>query len=186
MNPQKLTKTLSFLNSFSDITRKLVIATFVFLLYGYLCRLVGLYFFWESKTIGWILFWVAIVFVLLDRIKLRKVQNKKTILEKVGIGISVFVVIVKAFLFFVMQQTSAYSSAINFIKSNREIQEKVGAVNGVFLVPFGGFSVTTGSQGEAGQADMHFIVKGSKKYVDLNLLLEKDFSTDWQIEVADR
>jgi hypothetical protein len=44
-------------------------------------------------------------------------------------------------------------------------------------------SMTTNSQGSAGQADLHFIVKGSKKYTDLNLLMNKDFDTDWQIEI---
>jgi hypothetical protein len=40
------------------------------------------------------------------------------------------------------------------------------------------------TEGSAGQADLHFIGKGSKKYADLNLLMNKDFDTDWQIEVG--
>lgn len=185
-HPLKLTNNLKLLNSFSGITRKLIIATVAFLLYGYLCRLLGLYFFWESKTIGWVLFWVAIIFILRDRIKDKKLQNKKTLLEKIGIGFSIFVIIIKGVLFFAIQQTTSFDSAINFIKSNPEIQSKVGTVNSVFLVPFGGMSMTTNSQGTAGQADLHFIVKGSNKYIDLNLLMNKDFNTNWQIEVVGR
>ncbi len=160
-----------------------MIATIAFLSYGYLCRLFGLYFFWESKTIGWILFWIAVIFILRDRIKLKKLQNKKTLFEKIGIGFSIFVIIIKCVLFFATQQTSAYDSAVSFIKTNPSIQNNVGTVNSVFLVPFGGMSMTTNSQGLAGQADLHFIVKGSKKYIDLNLLMNKEFETDWQIEI---
>ena len=67
--------------------------------------------------------------------------------------------------------------------STAEIQEKVGTVNSVFLVPIGGMSMATGKQGTAGNADLHFTVKGSKKFLDLNLLMSKDFETDWEIEI---
>jgi hypothetical protein len=171
-------------NSLSDITKKVIIMTVAFLLCGYLCRLIGLYFFWESKTIGWTLFWIAIIFILRDRIKEKKLQNKKTLIEKIGIGFSVFVILIKGVLFFATQQTAAFESATNFIKTNPEIKAKVGTVKSIFLVPFGGMSMTTSSQGSAGQADLNFIVKGSEKYIDLNLLLNKDFETGWQIEIS--
>jgi hypothetical protein len=174
---------LKYFNSLSDITKKVILATIAFLLYGYLCRLVGLYFFWESKTIGWTLFWIAVIFILRDRIKQKKLQSKKTLFEKIGIGFSVFVIIIKGVLFFATQQTTAFESATNFIKTNPEIKAKVGTVTNIFLVPLGGMSMTTSSQGSAGQADLNFIVKGSKKYIDLNLLLNKDFGTNWQIEI---
>ncbi|MGG9964670.1 hypothetical protein [Ferruginibacter sp. SUN106] len=173
-------------NSLSGITRKLILATLAFLFYGYLCRLAGLYFFWESKTIGWVLFWFAIIFILRDRIREKRLQKKKVLIEKIGIGLSVFIIITKSILFFAIQQTTAFDKAVNFIKTNPAIKSKTGTVNGVFLVPFGGISMMTNAEGTAGQADLHFIVKGSEKYIDLNLLLNKDFSTDWQIEVAGR
>ena len=115
--------------------------------------------------------------------KERKLQNKKILIEKLGIGFSIFVIIIKGVLFFATQQTAAFESATNFIKTNREIKNKVGIVKNIFLVPFGGISMTTNSQGSAGRADLNFIVKGSERYLDLNLLLNKEFETDWQIEI---
>lgn len=155
-------------------------------MYGYLCRLLGLYFFWESKTVGWVLFWITIVFILRDRIKDKKVQNKKVLLEKIGMGFSIFVIIIKGVLFFATQQTTAYDSAVNFIRTNPEIQHSVGSVNSVYLVPYGGMAITTSAEGTAGQADLHFVIKGAEAYMDLNLLMNKDFDTDWQIEIAGR
>lgn len=156
----------------------------VFLLYGYLCRFVGLYFFWESKTIGWVLFWLVVIFVLRDRIKDKKLQNKKTLLEKIGVGLSIFVIIIKGVMFFVVPQTTAFDRAVSFIKSNPTIQNNVGTVKNVFLVPLGRISMKTGPQGSAGEADLHFIIKGSKKFMDINLLMSKGFETDWQIEIS--
>jgi hypothetical protein len=173
-----------YLKSFSSATRKVIIVTTALLLYGYSCRLFRLYFFWESKTVGWIFFWVMIIAILAERIKSKKLQNKKTLREKIGIGCSVFVIIIKGVLFFATRQTSAYDSALYFIKTNQNIRSNVGIVNSVFVVPFGGMSMTTNSQGTAGQADLHFIVKGSKKYTDLNLLMNKDLNTKWQIKIA--
>lgn len=132
------------------------------------------------------LFWIAIVFILRDRIKEKKLQSKKTLLENFGIGISIFVILIKGGLFFATKQTSAYDSAVNFIKTDPEVQNRVGTVNSVFLVPFGSLSMATDSKGTAGRADLHFIVKGSKKFEDLNLLMNKDFDQDWQISVAER
>ena len=109
----------------------------------------------------------------------------KPVLKKIGIGFCVFIICIKCVLFFATKQTSAYNSAINFIKTDPGIASKVGKVKSIFLEPFGGMSMTTGSQGTAGQADLHFIVKGAKKYIDLNLLLYKEFETDWKIEIAE-
>ncbi len=174
---------MKYINSFSRLTKNLLLTTIIFLLYGYLCRFTGLYFFWESKTIGWILFWICIIFLLKDRIKTQKNQKKKAIPEKIGIGLSAFVIVIKAVLFIAIPHTAAFESAANFIKTNQEIKTKAGTVNSIFIVPFGGMSLTTGSQGSAGEADLHFIIKGSEKYIDLNLLMNKDFDTNWQIEI---
>jgi succinate-acetate transporter protein len=176
---------LKHFNSFSELTKKLIIATVAFLVYGYLCRLVGLYFFWESKTIGWVLFWVSIIFILCEIIKDKKLQKKNTVPEKIGIGLSIFVVVTKAVLFFALQHTTAFDKAVKFIKTSQAIQTKVGVVDNISLVPFGGIGLSTSSQGSAGQADLNFVVKGSKKYIDLHLLMNKDLDTDWQIELSE-
>ena len=67
----------------SNLNKVLVKLTIVFLFYGYLCRTVGLYFFWESKTIGWTLLLITIVSILIQRIKAKKAANKKKLSEKI-------------------------------------------------------------------------------------------------------
>jgi hypothetical protein len=54
------------------------------------------------------------------------------------------------------------------------------------VVPYGGgLSLTSSEAGEAGNADLHYVVKGSKGNMDLNLLMEKDFDTDWVIQIQE-
>ena len=172
---------MKYLKSLSSFTKALILATAVFLLYGYLCRLIGIYFFWESKTIGWTLFWVAIISALRDSLKAKRLKNNSTLPEKIGIGICVFVLLIKGVLFFAIPQTDIYTSALNFVKQDKLVRDEVGDIKSVFFVPFGGFSMSSGPEGSKGDADIYFVVKGSKKYVDLNLLMNKEMDTDWKI-----
>lgn len=172
----------NYLNGLPPFTRYNILLTVVFLFYGYLCRLLNIYFFWESKTIGWTLFWLMAAALLLFRVKTKRAEKKGTALEKIGIGLSLFALLIKGVLFFGIPKTSAYNSALKFIDTNWYVRSYVGNVKGVFLVPYGALSMTTSADGEAGQADLHFIIKGSERYMDLNLLMEKDFTTDWIVE----
>lgn len=121
--------------------------------------------------------------MLRDSIKQKKGQKQKVLGEKIGMGFSVFILLIKGILFFAVPKTEAFETAAKFIKSNPEINARTGAVQSIFLVPLGGMSMTTSAQGSAGQADLHFIVKGAERYIDLNLLLNKDFETNWQVEI---
>jgi uncharacterized protein with PQ loop repeat len=164
-----------------NFNKKIVILTIALLIYGYLCRIVNLYFFWESKTLGWILLFISAILILKQRIKENKTQNKKTLSEKIFIGIAVFILLIQAIIFSVTPRTNAYKSAKEYLFTDSQIISKVGQVKDVFLKPTGGMSISSGSEGERGQADLNFIVKGAKKYIDVNLQLEKELNTNWTI-----
>ena len=61
--------------------QKLVIATAIILVYGYLCRILNLYFFWESKAIGWTLLAVTLILLLIQRINWKKTVDRKIYLK---------------------------------------------------------------------------------------------------------
>lgn len=174
---------MTFLKHLSIITRVLAVVTIVLLFYGYLCRIAGLYFFWESRTIGWLLFEVLIIVALTDLIKYKKPRQKNTIPEKIGIGLCVFIIVIQALLFFIPRQTSVYGQIITFIKTSPDIQSQVGTVNGIFMVPVGSIAMSSDSSGTVGQGDLYFVIKGSEKYIDLNLLINKEYDTDWQFVI---
>jgi cell division protein FtsL len=165
----------------SKLNKALVRLTIVFLIYGYLCRIIGLYFFWESKTIGWTLLFVTIISILIQRIKAKKIANKKTLSEKIFIGIIVFVLLIQSIIFIIIPQTDAYKSAKLFLMTDKTIADELGEVNGIFLVPVSGMSMSSNSAGQTGQADLNFIVKGKNKFKDINLQLSKELDTNWKI-----
>ncbi len=176
---------MKYLYFFSLRTRVLISITTIFLLYGYLCRFAGLYFFWESKTIGWVLFFITLIFFLLDRIKIENARNGKAVGEKIGIAVQILVLITKAVLLVAVPYTDSYAKAVDYIKSNQYIQSKTGTVKDIFFVPYGSTSHQSTPNGAVEQSDLHFVVKGADKYIDLNLLMSKDVDSDWEIMVND-
>ena len=165
----------------SKLNKALVWLTIAFLIYGYLCRIIGLYFFWETKTIGWTLLFVTIISILIQRIKTKKIANKKTLSEKIFIGIIVFILLIQSIIFIVTPQTDAYKSAKQFLVTDKTIANEIGEVNDIFLVPVGGMSMSSSSAGQTGQADLNFIIKGKNKFKDINLQLTKELETNWTI-----
>lgn len=165
----------------SKLNKTLVWVTIAFLIYGYLCRIAGFYFFWESKTIGWALLFVTIISILVQRIKASKDANKKPISEKILIGIVAFILLIQGIIFFVTPHTDAYKAAKQFLMTDKTIANEVGDVNDIFLVPVGGMSISSSSVEQSGQADLNFIIKGENKFKDINLQLQKDLTTDWTI-----
>lgn len=165
----------------SRFNKVLVFLTLALLVYGAVCRMARLYFFWESKPIGWVLLLLTVISILAQRIKANKAANKKTLPEKIAIGIVLFVLFIQNILFFVVPQTNAYQAAKQFLLTDSNVEKELGKVNDLFLLPAGAMSVKSGAEGESGQAELHFIVKGSAKFKDISLLLEKELTTGWTI-----
>jgi hypothetical protein len=172
------------MNKFYSLTKtsqRIIILTGVLLLYGYLCRLLGLYFFWESKAIGWSFVAITVIFLLRERISSKKSQDKKTVSEKVAIGLMILVLTVQAILLIVTPQLDAYKIARQYLQTDKSVSDEVGEVTSIILVPIGGFSKQTSSAGETGQADLNFIVKGKTKFKDYNIQVVKEENSDWII-----
>ncbi len=175
----------NYLNQISVVTKSLFWITVGLLIYGYLCRIASIYFFWESKSIGWFLFFAFIVALLRDLMLFKKQANKKAVVEKIFIGFSLFVMLLKIILLTVIPRTSAYQAAVEFIKADEKTISKVGQVKSIFLQQQGSMAMSSSSEGDAGQADLYFVVKGTKKYMDINILMVKDFTTNWKIEIVE-
>lgn len=154
------------------------------LLYSILCRAANIYFFWESQSIGITLIFIASIFVLLDLLRKNQFQKTNARVVKIVIGFAAFVLLIEGILFVVVPRSDAYVKAIQFINTSSEISSKVGTVQSTSLLLFGGMSMSKSAEGVSGQANFHFIVKGSEKYIDLELLLEKQVDSDWQANIV--
>lgn len=171
-------------DQFSTTTKRLMLATLLLLVWGYACRIIPVYFLWEAKSFGWFLFWITILFSLLDKIRNKKAQQKKRVWEWIGFGVIAFILLIMSLIVIVGRQTGAYDKSVEFIRSSPEIKAQVGDIKSISLVPYGGFSMSSDNAGTSGEADLHFIVNGSKKNIDLNIVLHKMPGASWEIDVV--
>lgn len=173
-------ETFKQLNNF---TKSVLIAGLTFIVYGYLCRLIGIYFFWESKSIGWALLFIGLIGYLSNRVKIKTNNKAKTNLEKIGIGIIIFILLVQTILILVIPNTDAYSSAKAYIRNDEKLKTELGNINGFGLIATGGIQTTTDSYGEYGNATINLTVKGNKKFKDITVYIVKYAdSAEWKVE----
>ena len=163
----------------SIINKALVILTSVLLFYGYLCRTIGLYFFWESKTIGWELLLITILSLLIIRIRAKKIINRKTLSEKILLGLIIFILLVQCGIVLTFPKSDAYKAAKQIIMTDKSMSREVGVVYDISILPIGQIRTTSNSSGETGIADLHFIVKGKHKFIDFDIQLIKTIDSDW-------
>jgi hypothetical protein len=155
----------------------------VLLVYGYLCRVIHLYFFWESKMIGWVLLFVALIFFLIDKQRRDKRAGKKTLGYKIGIGVCLFIFFGGGIVWLLVPYSDAYQAGKKLVMQNPDITRQVGEIRTVILVPYGEeFEMSSADRGEtAGNAEFQLLVHGTRKNADINLSLRKTFKTEWTL-----
>jgi len=162
-------------------TKLLLTIGLVLLVYGYLCRALSLNFFWDSKTIGGVLLFIALLLYWIDLRKKRKQQSKKTGwvtfgICALGLGFVIFPVIVIVF-----NSSDAYRAAKSYLKSNPRIKEEVGDVESFGLIPSGSMQTVNSNGVETGDAIFEMTINGSKKNRDLVIKLRKEPESPWTV-----
>jgi hypothetical protein len=164
-------------------TKTLLFSGLLFIIYGYLCRAVGLYFFWESKSVGWTLLLISIISFLADRIKIKKTEKRKHLVEQIIIGFICFIFLIQTILLTVIPFSDAFTVAKTYLQNNDDIKNEVGNVTGFGLIPTGGIQKSTDSQGESGNAAITMTVKGDKKFKDLIIyVVKRPDTTAWVVD----
>jgi hypothetical protein len=166
----------------NNFTRKVLLAGLILILYGYLCRQIGLNFFWESKSIGWTLLYIGAIGFLVRRIKIKKTEKKRTLLEKIGIGILIFILLIQAGLIAMLPFTDAYPIAKAYLVNDAKLKNEIGNITGFGLTPSGGIQEKKDASGEYGSVTINFIVKGDKKFKDVTIYVVKNpDSPEWKV-----
>ena len=177
-----MNKIIEILKNLNKFTKTLLITGIVLILYGNISRIIDIYFFWESKSIGWNILFIGIIGLLLSLIKQKKIEKKKRIFENIGVGIIVFGFITQTILMIVIPFTDAYSKAKYFIKTDSTIKKTVGKINGFGLMPTGGIQMVSDSSGEYGNATINLTIKADKKFKDITIYLEKYIDNpNWEV-----
>lgn len=151
------------------------------LIYGSISRILPINFFWESVSFGWVLIFLGLIGLLATEIEKRKDKNKKTIWNKIGIGFICFTLLIQTFLIIVIPNSDAYIVSKEFILNNKDLKSEVGNINGFGLLPTGGISVQSDSNGEIGNATINVIIKGDKAYKSVTVFVFKDYKKGWEV-----
>ncbi len=148
---------------------------------GYLLISFDIYFFWESKSIGYQLLFVLIAIFFRKDIIARKKISAKTTWSYIGFWIITFMLFVKLILMIVLPNSEAYEASKKYLKNDITLIKEIGEIKGYSILPDGGLSVSSDSIGSSGTATINLIIKGTKKYKEATLSLEKTQSTDWLV-----
>jgi hypothetical protein len=165
------------------LTKILIVGGFLFVVYGSLCRFAGIYFFWESSTIGWTFLFMGAIGYIYTRLDIRDEEGKKILGEKIAIGFLVFVLLIRGILLVTFYVSDAYPVAKSYLENNEAIKHDIGHVNGFGIMAEGAMSESSGSKGDYGNASLNLIVKGEKKYIEVTVGLSKTSQDSaWKVE----
>ncbi|MBN7815179.1 hypothetical protein [Algoriphagus pacificus] len=149
--------------------------------FGYLVRMVDLYFFWESKSLGFTLLLVSLAIFLRKDITTRKNKNLKNIWSHIGFWLIGFIVFVKVLMLVIIPNSDAYEATKAYLKNNSELKSEIGEVKGHTILPSGSIQSTTDSNGTYGSAAFNLIIKGEKKFIERTIYVNKSPDEDWSV-----
>lgn len=172
---------MDLLKNIDRPTKAILGASLLLIVYGYLCRAVDLYFFWESLTIGWELCLIGLIYFFKELIKSKKRKQKRYIWEGIGVCVLLFVLVVQSIFYIVIPNTDAYAAAKKFVLNNDSLKSEIGNITSFGAIPAGNISVSSNSQGESGEAQINLLVKGEKKFKDLKLYMNKQIGSNWKV-----
>ena len=115
----------------------MICITSIILIYGYFSRILGCFYFWESKTIGWYLISINAIVLLLIRIRTKRKSNKKIISEKIAICLILFMLALSGSVFFTITNSRVFTKAKDYIEKDSSINKTVGNINSIVLLPRG-------------------------------------------------
>jgi hypothetical protein len=168
------------------ITRIIFAAGVILVAYGFLCRELSLFFFWDSKQIGWIILVISLLFYLINLNRIRTRQGKKTFWVKMGIMTVFFGLLLGGYLIYDFNNSEPYRIAKEYLKANSEVRDEVGNIRGFGLMPTGTIETeetTSTDDFESGHASLTVTVFGDKKYKDVDVNL-KETRGDWVVVSA--
>jgi len=163
------------------LSKTILVIGAILLVYGYLCRILKINFFWDSKAIGWIVLLIALLSYLIDLRRTRGQRGKKVIWVTIGICILILGLVILPVAVFMLKTSDAYDAAIEYLRSDPKIKDEIGNVKGFGLIPTGSVQTTTINGIESGNATFEIIVRGDKKYIDITVDLEKTPTNFWTV-----
>ncbi|HEY5771807.1 MAG TPA: hypothetical protein VIS75_04230 [Chitinophagaceae bacterium] len=155
----------------STSTKVIFIIAFLLLIYGYLCRMLNIYFFWDSKHFGWIMLTTGIMGFFIDLKKILEAQKKNTFLPRLFIGVIIVAFGIAGGGILLLNNSKTYQDAIENIKTDRVIKSEIGDIRGIGLFPSGTGFLDFAFNVNSGPSTFIITVRGSLLIKDVEITL---------------
>ncbi len=155
----------------------------VMMVWGYVCRLVPVYWFWEARWLGWELVIFGVIGLLGTLIRQKKTSEVIYIGELVGRALLVLFICVQVVVAVGIPKSDAYVVARNGVLNDTTVTRQIGSIGYCRFVPQGSVNLTTQSGGSFGGATFVFLLKGSKQYCDVDItMVKRPGHSEWTID----
>ncbi|HEX6846237.1 MAG TPA: hypothetical protein VF144_04635 [Chitinophagaceae bacterium] len=157
----------------STSTKILIIVAFLLLIYGYLCRMLNIYFFWDSKHFGWIMLVTGLMGFFIDLKKILEAQKKSPFIPQFFIGIIIVALGIAGGGVLLLNSSKAYQDLVDSIKADELLKNEIGTIKGLGLFPTGIGFMDYAYNVSYGPSTFSVTVRGSKAIKDVEISLYK-------------
>lgn len=164
----------------STATRVAFVIGILLLIYGYLCRLFSIYFFWDSKYFGWIGIISGLLLLLID-IRIIRVRQKQNIFfVRLFVAVIVIFLAVEASAVVWLKTSTAYANLTQSINTDEAMKAEIGDIRGYSLIP--GINIRdiiTALESET--LAFRITVRGQRAYKELEVTIERTTPLEWSV-----
>lgn len=161
---------------------KLLIAGAILLVYGFLCQVIPVYFFWESKSAGYGLLLLGLG--VMARQKRQTIKSgSKRIAYLVVLVLSIFMFVGQVGFHIAVRTSDAFEATqAYFLTSGDSLKKELGNIEGFSFSSSGSVQATSTHKGQVSTAHLNIIVKGTKAYKVYTVDLINDGATGkWEV-----
>jgi hypothetical protein len=155
----------------STSTKAIFIIAFLLLIYGYLCRFLNIYFFWDSKHFGWIMLAIGLMGFFIDLKKILEAQKKSPFLAQFFIGVIIVAFGIAGSGILLLKSSKVYQDEIENIRINEPLKSEIGDFRGVGLFPSGTGFLNFAFNVDSGPSTFIITVRGSDAIKDVEITL---------------
>lgn len=164
----------------STSTKVVFLLGLFFLIYGYICRLLDFYVFWDSKYFGWLGVISGILLFLIDVRQARVRQRENIFFVRVMVAIVVIFLALEGSAIVWLKTSTAYDEATELIRSNREIKDEIGDVRGFSIIP--GINIIDIINAPSSETLTFVItVRGERAYKEMEFTIRRTSVMAWSV-----
>ncbi|MFI1745532.1 cytochrome c oxidase assembly factor Coa1 family protein [Thalassobellus sediminis] len=171
---------MELLKRINLISKLTLLTALIMFIYGIICRIIPIYFFWESLYLSAIVFLIGVFFVLNFESKKIQSESKSNIVLIIGKAFTILSIIMFVLINILFNNSDALKTIENHVKNNTELTNELGQINSVIALPIGSINSKMDSRGKSGNATLTLLLKGDKKYKEMMFSAQKDFDSDWK------